>query len=469
MGAENECLNFAVDTNDPQKIVQRCGWLIQELRRLIPSVPGDQGIFTGYGRIYVDHGHLEIATTECDSPFALIAVTEHLQTLIAQAVQRLTASGLSLELANCNHSGLLNEQATTWGTHGNYLVAENPAGLADRLLPFLVTRIYTGAGGVHWPTGDFLASSRANLLERERGGGTTRQRAIHSTAREEPLTSSPHRYGFRYHTLLDDGVRSQFSLLLQHGTLALVLNAVIDDPKAIETLPVPGGSTGRESFWMQALKRFNSLASAGAEPRIDPLVCRIQDVYLAAADRYVAKTANAPAWMTQVLAIWETTLAALRRNDTEWLGRRLDPWIKHRVFSTCLEERGCSWDELPNCETLASTLAVLNQNYHEFCNPASVFTQLEAQGELTHRVVPLSLPGGEAEPFVPDVATRGRARARWIKEHSGRQDVFGDWMRLEDRTSQQKWLLDDPRSSELPSPVSTCESIELSPRQQPMN
>ena len=447
IGLEAECFNVIPESVAPREIAARCERLIQEIGRIIPSVPGDRGIFTGYGRVYLDRAHLELATAECDSPFALVSVWERLQSVVALAVRRLVEQGLPLTLANCNHSGLLDASAATWGTHGNYLVEEPPARLADSLLPFLVTRLYTGSGALHWPTGDLLASVRAHVLDCERGGDTIRRRAIHSTGRDEPLTPHPERFGFRYHTLLDDGVRSHFSLLLQFGTLALVLKAVIADPAAIQTLPVPGGAAGKRSFWMQALARFNRLAGPGEPPRVDPWVWKIQELYLAAADRYVAQAPEVPAWMPQVLAIWESTLSALRRDDQEWLGRRLDPWIKHRVFSDYLRQQSQSWPELPNHEPLASALALVNQNYHEFCSPDSVFAQLEAQGALSHRVVPVVAPGTEPEPFIPEVRTRAHPRARWICERAGRQDVEADWALLKHRASGECWRLDDPRSA----------------------
>lgn len=453
MGMEVECMNLAADTCDPARLSDRCGELIDEISQHVPSVPGPTGIFTGYGRFYVDHGHLELATVECDNPFTLISVWERMQRVTSRALHELFLRGRSLELANCNHSGLLTPHAPTWGTHGNYLVTEPPEGLADRLLPFLVSRVFMGSGGLEWPSGQLLASPRAHLLDRERGGGTTRQRAIHSTGRDEPLTSDPERFGDRYHTLLDDGVRSQFSLLLQHGTMSLVLNAVIADPEAIQTLPVSDRNAGRRSFWMQTLKRFNRLAVPGHAPAVDPLVCQIQDVYLAAADRYVSRLRHPPAWMSQLLAIWETTLSALRRNDVTWLGQRLDPWIKHRVFESWLSQRGHHWSQLPGNEAVASALALLNQDYHEFCNSDSVFAQLEASGELKHRVTAAIAPGSEPEPYVPQVNTRGLARARWIQERAGCQEVVADWMRLRDERERMEWSLDDPQCPDLPNAV----------------
>jgi len=59
-------------------------------------------------------------------------------------------------------------------------------------------------------------------------------------------------------------------------------------------------------------------------------------------------------------------------------------------------------------------------------------------------------PGSEAEPFVPEVNTRARARARWIYERVGRQDVVADWSLLTDLESGERWHLDDPRSAILP-------------------
>ena len=69
----------------------------------------------------------------------------------------------------------------------------------------------------------------------------------------------------------------------------------------------------------------------------------------------------------------------------------------------------------------------MEQNYHEFANPDSIFYLLERQGALRHRVADAIAPGGEPEPYVPDTATRGRARARFIREHAGQRQIVVDW------------------------------------------
>src|SRR5437868_3470930 len=92
------------------------------LRCLAPSLPGPLGFFNGYGRVYVDNDHLEWATAECDSPYALALLVEQQQQMAATALARLAREGSHLVLANNNYDGVLHPATATWGTHENYLV-----------------------------------------------------------------------------------------------------------------------------------------------------------------------------------------------------------------------------------------------------------------------------------------------------------------------------------------------------------
>lgn len=404
------------------------------IQQVLPQLPGPHGSFTSYGRIYRDGAHLELATAECASPFTLVACWERL-------AQSVAVPGL----ANCNHSGLLCNQSPAWGAHGNYLSSVPPETLADRLLPFFATQqIVAGAGGVHWPSGQVLAGVRAHLLDQEQGGGTTSQRALFSTARREHLTADPARFGYRLHTIHCDGVRSHWSLLLQLGATALVLHALIAQPAALLTLPGNAQPLGRRSFWMQSLAVLNRLSREGDRLLPHPLACQIQRLYLQAADQFVKQTPGLPAWPRQLLAIWDSTLSALERGDQEWLAQRLDPWIKFRLFGDFLAAHHADWDDLSRDERLASGLALLNQNYHEFTNPDSAFAQLEAAGELKHRVTPPCRLGDEPEPYVPDLGTRAVTRARFIKRHSGEPHWQVDWHEITNTRTGHIIRLDDP-------------------------
>lgn len=466
MSTESELLTV-FGSGDPASHGRTISLLLTELGRLAPSAAGRFGLFNCYGRVYLDGSHLELAAAECDSPFSLIKVMQSQQQLLAMAADRLRSRGIELTIANCNHSGCLSDTTSTWGSHENYLVQERPEGWADRILPFLVTRLYTGSGGVHFPTGNFLAGVRLHFLNRDRGGGTLSDRAIHSTARSEHLTSNPDRYGYRYHILLGDGVQSEFSQLLRIGTTAVVLkmleweaasgncqnhltNRTVSD--AYRSVPTDG-SRGRQSFWMRALRQFNLLAKNGSVPAVHPLVCRVQRSFLRRCDLFHAACPDLPVWVGELLAIWDCTLSALERCDLDWLAQRLDPWIKYRLMSRLLSELKAGWRALRDNEELHQRLALLNQDYHDLCKSESIFRQCSGKG-LQQQVVPTVIPGTEADPFVPEIHTRAAARARFLKAYAKEksssffQRVEMDWSTVTEIDTRRVWRLDDPFSME---------------------
>lgn len=446
MSTETECLTLVAGSLKLtlQSAAQE---LLKELSQLAPALPGPSGIFNAYGRVYLDGSHLEFAAAECSDPFQLVQCIEAQQLLVARAVGNLRHRGIEITLANCNHSGLLTDDAPTWGSHGNYLVGEHPSQLADRLLPFLVTRVYAGAGGVHWPSGQFLAGVRLNFLTLDCGGDTMHRRAIHSTSRDEPLTSQPQRYGWRYHTVLGDGLRSHFSLLLRFGVTSLVLQAITAMPDGLRRLPVPSDQAWRPSFWIQALRRFNGLTRDEAGLHSAPIAIEVQRVYLQLVDRYVQSLSAPPAWMRQVVTIWESTLNALARRDHDWLAARLDPWIKFQLIAAYLIQHNRRWGELACDPDLAAAVTLLNQRYHTFTAADSPFVRLEQAGLLTHRVGPIVCPGQELDPFVPEYGTRATTRARFIQQQRGDTSLSVNWDGI--TGPEQQWLLDDPFATDV--------------------
>jgi hypothetical protein len=280
------------------------------------------------------------------------------------------------------------------------------------------------------------------FLETDVGGGTTTDRAIHSTALEEHhLGPSPSR--FRYHLVLGDGHRSHFSLALQVGATALALKGVFFRPDLI--LPLPGlTSPGRRTLWLQALKSFNRLAAPGNPPRAHPLALKIQRLYLDGARRYADAQPGLPGWVTWLLDTWEQTLARLAADDRDWLAARLDPWIKYELYSTWLKENGYSWHDLAHRPELLDELALLDQHYHEFTRDDSPFRVLEQAGLLAHRLAPTPAPGSEPEPFVPATATRAAARARFIRNHCDHPDLVMDWAEVFDQRTGRRRSLAEP-------------------------
>lgn len=444
VSTEQECLTAVEGTDELQRIAKALGRFLEIMRRLAPSLPcPSHGFFNPYGRVYVDYGgHLEMAAVEDSCPYSLVLINARQQELASRAVAQMAEEGCLFVLANNNHSGLLQPGAAIWGAHENYLVERHPSQFGELILPFLVSRVFAGAGGVEHPTGSFLAGVRHHFMELPDGGSTTEQRAIHSTARDENHMG-PHPSRFRYHLIVGDGHRSHFNLALQFGATALALKAIFFDEEIRSELAKFRQKLPIRDCWVQTIKELNLLAKPGKEPRAHPLALEIQRAYLAGARRYAdGLDGNAPAWIPRVLNDWDETLGALERGDREWLAARLDAFAKYEFFSAVLEDTGCGWKDLRGNKERFFELALLDQSYHEFCNPDSVFTRLEEARLLEHRVGTSVGPGEEKEPHIPETGTRAQARARFIVENAHRKGLLMDWSwvtNLETGTRKALW------------------------------
>lgn len=443
---EQECLTIVEGTDEEGALLVAIHAFLSQVRKLVPNVLGAGGLFTGYGRLYEDCGHVEYALAECDSPVTLAAMNESMQQVCWQAIQAVREAGTPLRLVANNHGGLLARTSPTWGTHENYLVERHPSEFTELILPFLVTRLYAGSGGLRFPTGQFVASVRAEFLTLATGGGTTRQRAIHSTSREEHLSAAGN--GFRYHLLGMDGHRSQFNLGLCMGATALTLKALVRDRELPAALAALAGRLPLGGRWTRTLQKFNRLGSACEAPRVDPLVIEVQRIYLDAARRTVDAMDAPPAWTAQTLTDWQDTLDALARMDREWLATRLDAFTKFELYAAHYAETGLVGTTLRRNGPAFAHLALLDHSYHEFESPESAFESAVNAGLVDHRLVERVPPGAEPEPWVPEVSTRARARARFIHEHREARGLTMDWSLVTDRESMRLRKLNAPFDTE---------------------
>jgi len=440
---EQECQTTIETAGGAGQIAEALERFLEILGRLAPSVRGEGGLFNAYGRVYVDiNHHLEFSAIECDSPYVLAQMVDTQYELATRAAAELEQSGVKLLLVNNNHSGLLRSRTAFWGTHENYLIDGPAKDLADLTLPFLVTRLYGGAGGVFFPTADFLAGTRPIAMELATGGHTTGNRAIYSTCREEHHMG-PHPTRRRLHLIVGDGHRSQFNLALQLGATSLALKAIQSDPELADELRNVTLQRRGEN-WVGTLQRLNKLARPGEPLRVDPTVVAVQLIYLNAAHRSVEAMSDPQDWMPRILEDWRLTLDAYERSDRAWLAPRLDAFTKYELYSHFLEDRGSSWGELVDDMEELSTLGLLDHDYHSISEPISVFSDLDRRGLLSQRVGDRIEPGAEEEPYVPDVGTRARARARFIVEHAGRTDMMMTWDRVRERSTQRVQTLFDP-------------------------
>ncbi|MGA2030812.1 MAG: proteasome accessory factor PafA2 family protein [Thermoguttaceae bacterium] len=431
---------------DEDRVRAALDHLLRTLWHMLPALPGPSGIFTPYGRFYVDlHNHFEAALCEADCPCLLAVLLEQVTTLLRTAVGNLRrATGIDISLGNNNHDGLLTPgKEDIWGFHENFLVDRHPVEFPlDLVLPFLVTRVYQGSGAIEFPSGNFLAGARAQCMNHAAGGSTHVQgsRAIYSTARDEHHMG-PASDKFRLHLILADGHRSMFNTSLLFGASALAWKAVLYDRRLARSLPRFGV---REHEWVETLRSLNCLAADGNPPRVDPLVIATQQAFLDASCRFAEQLSPAPPWVARTIGDWSATLQAMKLDDRRWLAARLDPFIKHEFFSSVLAHRGKSWADVPGNAQLCTELELLNYSYHELTDPQSYFDRLEQAGALDHRVADLLPPGAEPERYVPQTESRAKARARFIIEHSYDKDLVVDWGEVSEPRAGRRRTLWDP-------------------------
>jgi hypothetical protein len=466
LGAEQEFLTLVDGSDDPLTVPAALREFLDRMAQSAPSLPGPQGFFNPYGRVYVDCGmHLEFASSECASPFELVRAVEQQEQLAARALAaRRAEGGKRVALANDNHSGLLTVRSPTFGSHENYLVAERPSSFTRFALPFLASRVWAGAGGVLYPTAAFVASVRVTFMQLETDGATTERRALHGTCREEHLMARACAR-FRYHLISGDGHQSQFNRALHWGATALAIKAIQHDRELRENIErleafAAGGN------WVGFAKRVNVLARAGCEPRVAPEALAIQRAYLAAAERVAERLVAPPAWIETTLRDWRATLDAYERDDRDWLVARLDAYAKHAVYSQVLAANGLGWRDLAWRRDRFAELALLDQSYHAVGEPNSLFQRLERSGLLAHRVVEPLEPGAEREPWVPETTTRARARARFLVANRGSRTLIVDWANVYDLVEQRVAPLEAPFAAEFGDwrAARDPRSIEFDPR-----
>ncbi|HSB45333.1 MAG TPA: proteasome accessory factor PafA2 family protein [Nitrospira sp.] len=350
--------------------------------------PGNGGFLTNAGRIYLDMGHLEYASPECQSLTDVVASDRAGDLLIQQAIQDLgVADNTSLIKNNIDH-----ETDATFGSHENYLVTRrfpfSRRGLSP-LVTFLVTRqIFTGSGRVgaanpqdawiqmdrlivprgamqhaHGPSQiPFQISQRADYIVNDFFEWVQQNRAIVNT-RDEPL-ADPNQYR-RIHLLLGDSNMAEYATALKLGTTGLVLQ-LIEEGRA------PGGLDLREP--VETLQEISqdqdrqwlvTLQSGATMSAID-----VQEQFLAAARQRYEGQDEETDW---VLDQWEAVLQDLRGDYTKLVGR-VDWASKLWLLESYREAEGAGWDD--------PMLKSLDLEYHNLHPDRGLYYGLLEEGRV---------------------------------------------------------------------------------------
>jgi proteasome accessory factor A len=350
--------------------------------------PGNGGFLTNAGRMYLDMGHLEYASPECNSLTDVVASDRAGDRMLQRAIDELGwADDLSLIKNNIDH-----ETDATFGSHENYLVTRQfpftRRGLGP-LVTFLVTRqIFTGSGRIgsanpqegwiqvnrlivpraalghgsdHMPL-PYQISQRADHIVNDFFEWVQQNRAIVNT-RDEPL-ADPNQYR-RIHLLLGDSNMAEYATALKLGTTGLVLQLIeeghaphdLDLNEPVESLQEISQDQDRQ--WLVRLQSGKTISA------ID-----IQEQFLAAAQAHCRGQDEETDW---VLDQWESVLQDLRRDYVKLVGR-IDWASKLWLLESYRESELVNWQD--------PMLKSLDLEYHNLNQEKSLYYGLLQEGRV---------------------------------------------------------------------------------------
>jgi Pup amidohydrolase len=185
-------------------------------------------------RFYNDHAHPEYCTPECGTLDEIVAQDRAGERILMACAQRLSNErGHTVRLYKNN----TDFRGHSYGCHENYLLPRSLPWemLAQGVQAFLVTRqICAGAGKFAIEEEDRFVSSQFQIAQRsdffsELQSVDTMQRRPLVNTRDEPH-ANPRLYR-RFHVIIGDANMSPFATRLKVGATALVLEALVRDPK----------------------------------------------------------------------------------------------------------------------------------------------------------------------------------------------------------------------------------------------
>lgn len=207
----------------------------QDSERELSFVEIKSDLVLGNGaRFYNDHAHPEYCTPECRTLDDLVAHDRAGERILMACARHLSEQRGILTRLYKNNTDFFGH---SYGCHENYLIPRSLPWdtLAAGIQAFLVTRqIFAGAGKFGIEAEDkflspgFQIAQRSDFFSELQSVDTMQRRPLINT-RDEPH-ANPKCYR-RFHVIIGDANMSPFATRLKVGTTALVLEALVRDPK----------------------------------------------------------------------------------------------------------------------------------------------------------------------------------------------------------------------------------------------
>ncbi len=353
-------------------------------------------------RFYNDHAHPEYCTPECSTLDEIVAHDRAGEMILMACAQRLGEQRGSLVRLYKNNTDF---RGHSYGCHENYLLPRSlPWGqLAQGVQAFLVTRqIFAGAGKFAIEEEDrflepvFQISQRSDFFSELQSVDTMQRRPIVNT-RDEPHANA--RLYRRFHVIIGDANMAPFATRLKVGATALVLEALVNEPRKLwPRLLEP----------LEALRSISRDASHRWEVRlaggVHSTALAIQHSYLEAVKNFCDMSEP---WKSALVADWESVLDDLSR-DVMLCRDRLDWVAKMALLGEFQSSQGITSDD--------PWLQSLDLEYHRLDLAEGLYYGLEQGGGM--RGVPSEEAVRQAISHPPST-TRALIRGKCIQKFAG--------------------------------------------------
>jgi Pup amidohydrolase len=375
-------------------------YFAQDSQRELSFVEIKSDLVLGNGaRFYNDHAHPEYCTPECSTLEELVAHDRAGERILIACARHMSEQIGSTVRLYKNNTDFLGH---SYGCHENYLLPRSLPweNLANGIQAYLVTRqIFAGAGKFAVEAEDkfvspgFQIAQRSDFFSELQSVDTMQRRPIINT-RDEPHANAQ-RFR-RFHVIIGDANMSPFATRLKVGITALVLEALVHDPKRrlphlAEPLRALMSISRDETFqWLVNLQEGTATSA------ID-----IQREYLQAVkDRCELDTPE----RIKLVQDWEEVLNDLSRN-VMLCRNRLD-WVAKLALIR-------EFQETQNISSDNPWLQSLDLEYHRLDPAEGLYYGLEQSGAMA-QAVPNSV--AEWAKRHPPTSTRAYIRGRCIQK-----------------------------------------------------
>jgi len=355
-------------------------------------------------RFYNDHAHPEYCTPECGTLAELLAQDRAGEQILMACARHLSEKSGSAVRLYKNNTDFLGH---SYGCHENYLLPRSLSwdALAGGIQAFLVTRqIFAGAGKFGIEGEDrflgpgFQIAQRSDFFSELQSVDTMQRRPLVNT-RDEPHANAQ-RFR-RFHVIIGDANMSPFATRLKVGSTALVLEALVNDPKrkfpklADPLRALPSISRDPSFHWLVDLRDAPPCTAI-----------EVQRAYLQAVkERCNLETPE----KAELVRDWEAVLDDLS-SDVMRCRNRLD-WVAKLGL---IREFQAAQDIAEDDPWLRS----LDLEYSRLDPEAGLYYGLEQSGAMLLGAAPEFAAAADAAMREPPASTRAYVRGKCIQKFS---------------------------------------------------